>query len=330
MPSPLQTQQLAQNIVSFAKKEFTTFRQTLTVGDAVDFIRKNATNEAIQYFYVVNDHDQLVGVLPLRRLITSSLDRPLSEVMLAKVVAVPYTASVMEAAEFFVLYRLLSLPVVDGQRGVVGVINVSQFTNEMIDLQSGTPTDNAFEALGFRLTQVRGASPLQVFRFRFPWLLATISSGFLCAILTSQFETTLAKSILLAFFMALVLGLAESVSIQSMTVVIQTLKIRQPTKKWYFRELQREMLVAMMLGIACGGLVGLVVYAWRHDAIASVVVGGGIFGALLGACFFGLSVPSLLHAMKLNPSIAAGPITLALTDVVTLLTYFGLASFLFV
>ena len=329
MPSPLQTQLLQQNIVAHAKKEFVTFPRTMTVGQATDHIRTNAGNESIQYFYVVDDNHCLVGVLPLRRLITSAADRPLAEVMISRVVAIPYTASVMEAAEFFVLHRLLSLPVVDGHRGVVGVINVSQFTNELIDLQSGATTDSAFEALGFRLSQVRGASPLRAFRFRFPWLLASIGSGVMCAMLTSIFEVTLAKSIVLAFFMALVLGLGESVSIQSMTVVIQTLKSRQPTMKWYFRELRREMIIALMLALACGSIVAGIVMLWRNDPIAAMVVGGGIFGSLLGACFFGLSVPSLLHAMKLDPKIAAGPITLALTDVVTLVTYFGLASVLF-
>ena len=329
MPSPLQTQLLSQNIVAHAKKDFVTFLKSMTVGEATDFIRKNAANETIQYFYVVDEHHVLVGVLPLRRLITSTADRKLAEVMISQVVAIPYTASVMEAAEFFVLHRLLSLPVVDGHRGVVGVINVSQFTNELIDLQSGSTTDNAFEALGFRLSQVRGASPIMAFRFRFPWLLASISSGLMCAVLTSVFEVTLSKSIILAFFMALVLGLGESVSIQSMTVVIQALKLRQPTRKWYFRELRREMTTALLLGLACGSVVAGIVMIWRNDPIASIVVGGGIFGSLLGACFFGLSVPSLLHAVKLDPKIAAGPITLALTDVVTLVTYFGLATVLF-
>jgi magnesium transporter len=86
------------------------------------------------------------------------------------------------------------------------------------------------------------------------------------------------------------------------------------------------MRTAALLGLACGIVVALIVQAWRGDPWAALVVGGGIAGAVLGACFFGLSVPAGLHALKLDPKIAAGPITLALTDVVTLLVYFGLAS----
>jgi magnesium transporter len=86
------------------------------------------------------------------------------------------------------------------------------------------------------------------------------------------------------------------------------------------------MLTAVLIALACGIVVGLIVQAWRGDPRAAVVVGSGIAMALLGACFFGLSVPTGLHALKLDPKIAAGPITLALTDVTTLVAYFGLAS----
>jgi len=326
LPTPLQTQVLGHTVAAHARRDFTTLNQSLTVGEAVDVIRRAAGGGAIQYYYVVDDSEKLVGVLPLRRLITVPADKPLKEVMQARVIALPATATVLDACEFFVLHKLLAFPVVNEQKQVVGVIDVSQFTTEMIDLGGEAPTNDVFEAIGFRITQVKGASPLQAFRFRFPWLLATIGSGVVCAGLTSLFEATLLKSIVLGFFLALVLGLAESVGIQSMTVTIQTLRSVRPSAQWYARALRREMLTAVLIALSCGLVVGLIVLAWRGDPRAAVVVGSGIGTALLGACFFGLSVPTGLHALKLDPKIAAGPITLALTDVLTLAAYFGLAS----
>ena len=81
----------------------------------------------------------------------------------------------MDACEFFVLHRLLAFPVVDEQKRVIGVIDVSQFTTEMIDLGGDTapPVDDVFESIGVRVAQVKGASPVRAFRFRFPWLTAT-------------------------------------------------------------------------------------------------------------------------------------------------------------
>jgi len=126
----------------------------------------------------------------------------------------------------------------------------------------------------------------------------------------------------------MVLGLAESVSIQSMTVTIQTLRLTRPTLGWYARALRRESGTALLLGAACGLVVGLIVWLWRGAGLPAVSIGGSIALALCAACFFGLSVPAALHGLKLDPKIAAGPITLACTDIFTLLFYLGLGAIL--
>jgi magnesium transporter len=199
-------------------------------------------------------------------------------------------------------------------------------TDEAFDLAERERMDALFESIGVRVSQVREASPLLAFRFRFPWLLATIGSGTVCALLASAYEATLARSIVLAFFLTLVLGLAESVSIQSMTVTIQALRATEPTLAWYVRALRREAGTAVLLGTAAGSVVAPIVWIWRGAGLAAFTIGGSIALALGAACFFGLTVPTLLHALKLDPKIAAGPVTLAFTDVFTLLFYFTLAT----
>jgi magnesium transporter len=144
--------------------------------------------------------------------------------------------------------------------------------------------------------------------------------------LTSVYEVTLARSLVLVFFMTSVLGLGESVSIQSMTLTIQALRAVSPSRRWYFKSLWREVRTAAFLGISCGLTVGVTVWAWRGSGVAGVVIGSGILLSLLAACAFGLSVPTVLHGLRLDPKIASGPITLALTDISTLLFYFTLAA----
>ena len=143
------------------------------------------------------------------------------------------------------------------------------------------------------------------------------------AILASAYETTIARSIVLAFFLTLVLALGESVSIQSMTVTIQALRAIQPTWRWFCTAFRREFVTSVFLGLGCGVLVGLIVWLWHGSAPAGAVIGGSIFMSLGAACAFGLAVPTGLHALKLDPKIAAGPVTLALTDCATLLFYFN-------
>jgi magnesium transporter len=92
--------------------------------------------------------------------------------------------------------------------------------------------------------------------------------------------------------------------------------------------LRRELAAAMLLGGACGLLVGSIVFIWQQDRSAAFVIGTSVAFCLCAASISGLSVPTFLHALKLDPKIAAGPITLALADIFTLLFYFSLAKYL--
>jgi magnesium transporter len=208
----------------------------------------------------------------------------------------------------------------------VGLLTEEAFG--MAELAEREQTEALFEAIGVHVAQVHNASPWRAFRFRFPWLLATIGSGTLCALLASAYEITLAKSLVLTFFFTMVLGLAESVSVQSMTVTIQTLRTTRPSLGWFVRTFRREAGTAVLLGSACGSVVGLIVWLWRGAGLAGIAIGSSILLALCAACFFGLSVPAALHALRLDPKIAAGPVTLAFTDIFTLLFYFSLAALL--
>ena len=322
------TDHLQQPVMGVARKDAATLRQDLTVEQALAAIRHQGVGEKIVYFYAVDEESRLTGVLPTRRLLTAPLEQRLAEVMITRVVALPETATVLEACEAFVLHKFLAFPVVDEKRKIVGVVDVGLLTEEVFDIAEWERLDEVFEAIGFRVSQVRDASPGRAFRFRFPWLVATIGSGTICALLASAYEVTLAKSLVLAFFLTLVLGLGESVGVQTMTVTIQALRATKPTFGWYVRAFRREAGTALLLGAACGFVVGVVVWLWRGTGLAALSIGASVMLALCAACFFGLSVPALLHALKLDPKIAAGPVTLAFTDIFTLLFYFSLAAWL--
>ena len=323
-----QAAHLAKPVLTYARTDFVVLRQEMTVDGALQVIREKGAGERIIYFYVTDAEDRLVGVLPTRRLLTARPEVGMTDLMIRRVVAVPQTATLLDACELFVLHKFFAFPVIDAQRHVVGVIDIGVFTEEVLDLTEPEKVDDVFEAIGFHVEQVRGASPVKAFQYRFPWLLATIGSGTVGALLAGLFEATLSRAIVVAFFLALVLALAEAVSIQAMTLTLQTLRTVKPSREWFWRTGRREALSALLIGAGCGAVVFAIVWAWRGSLMAAVVIGSTIFGAVLIASFAGLSVPSLLHALKLDPKIAAGPITLAVTDVLTLSLYFSLAAWL--
>src|SRR5215475_15505298 len=165
-------------VVDHARRDFPLLRAGMTVGEALERIRREGVGERVIYFYAIDEQERLVGVVPTRRLLTAPLDVPLREIMVPRVVAVPSTATILDACEFFVLYKFLAFPVVDEQRRVIGIIDANLFAEEI--LEAGDTEDRSrsretmpvdpefFEALGFRLEQIRGASAWRAFRFRFP------------------------------------------------------------------------------------------------------------------------------------------------------------------
>lgn len=323
---PKEMEHLEQPVLPYARKDFPELRQEFTVQEALEAIRRQGLGEKVIYFYVVDENERLLGVLPTRRLLISPPTQCLKELMITRVVALPHTATILEACELFVMHRFLAFPVVNQERRILGIVDVGLFTQEVLDMGEPEQKDDVFEALGFRVSQLRAASPWRAFRLRIPWLLATITSGMLCALLASAFALTISRTLILAFFMTLVLALAESVSIQSMATAIQASHSAGQSLAWFRRALVREVSTALLLGSCCGTLVAVVIGLWHRAALPAVVIGTSVLLSVCAACLFGLLVPTTLHWLRLDPKIAAGPVTLALTDLFTLLSYFGLAA----
>ena len=319
-----------KSVLEYARKDFTAFNKSITVDDALKKIRSEGAGERIVYFYVVDDNEALVGVLPTRRLLIGKPDQKIEEIMVSRVAALPNTSTVYDACEFFVTYKFLAFPVVDEDRKVVGVVDVNLFTEELLsldpDLEERSQYNDVFETIGFNINAIKSASPVKAWKIRVPWLLATVTSGTVCAILAGFFEATLSASIIIAFFLTLILGLGESISIQSMTLAGQALHTAKPTLKWYTKNLIKESKTSFLLGISCGVIVTIVVMIWKGTLITALTVGLSILLVMVVAAFWGLTIPTILHRTKLDPKIAAGPITLALTDICTIVFYLGLAT----
>jgi len=109
---------------------------------------------------------------------------------------------------------------------------------------------------------------------------------------------------------------------------LQALRANPPTWRWFLDNARRELVTGLMLGFGCGMSVLLIAWLWRGHLPAASVIGGSIAGGVVIAAAAGLAVPSLLRTLKLDPKIAAGPLTLAIADLGAVLLYFSLATWL--
>jgi magnesium transporter len=320
------SEHLKKPVKLFAKREFSLLRDESSIADALDSIRKEGLPDGVVYFYVGDAEGRLVGVLPSRRILTAPPEKSLSELMIRRVISVPETASLLDACELFVLYKLLAIPIVDINRRLTGVVDISVFTEEMLSFDDKPRADEIFQTIGFHVGELRNASAWKAFRYRFPWLLTTIGGGMLCAAVSNYFATTLESRIILALFMTLVLGLGESVSAQSMALALQQLQGGQLTVRGFLSAIKKEFFSAFLLGSACGAVVGTVVWLSKGDPGAAFAIGLSVVFSMICACIIGLSIPSILRWLQLDPRVASGPLALALADVCTLFCYFSVAQ----
>jgi magnesium transporter len=324
MAAPVSEANLGDPIVRHMRTEPARLRDNLTVGEALAAIRQSPPPARIVYFYVVDEAERLRGVIPARALLLSSPETRLADIMLKSVIAVPADATVLDACEFFVLHRFLAFPVVDRERRLVGAIDVELYTDELRDL-SGGPSDDLFQLIGVHLARARQLTPLRAFRSRFPWLMCNVMGGVAAAFLCGLFQGELERAVTLALFIPVVLALAESVSIQSISLTLQVFRGKPPSWLAIFQRLNREFLVGLLLGGGSGLVVGCVALAWLGQWSMAFCVLGGIMAGVASAAVLGATVPSLLRRLRLDPQVAAGPLVLALTDVITLVCYFQLA-----
>jgi len=313
-------------VVNHARTDVPRVSAADTVADALEKARQDQAVGRIVYFYVIDAEGRLAGVLPTRRLIMAPADSPVAEIMERNVISLPATATLLEACEALMAHRLLALPVVDNKRRFLGVVDVELYTDRVSDLLRWKENEDVFQLIGVRLASVRRASAVAAFRGRFPWLFCNIVGGLACAALASQFQGILDQVILLALFIPIVLSLAESVSIQSLTLALQFHAATPMRLGAALRAARDEAAIGILLGLAGGTLVGLAVWAWHRQAAVATAIGGAVSASMLVATLLGLSVPMALRALQRDPKVASGPIALAATDLATLSCYFGLAA----
>ncbi|MFO0866265.1 MAG: CBS domain-containing protein [Gemmataceae bacterium] len=310
------------------RREFVRLHESHTVREALDTIRLNPPKERVIYFYVVDEEGRLRGVVPTRRLLLTAPEMRVSDIMVKDIISISSEATVLEACEFFTMHRLLAFPVVDEQKRVVGIVDVELYTTELTDLDRSERNDYLFQLIGVHLAASQVGSPLASFRSRFPWLLCNIGGGILAAFLAGIFEKELQQAVALALFIPVVLALAESVSIQSVSLALQLLQGQDASLRSLFPKIRNESVVGVFLGVACGMCVALVAFVWLRQTLVAMCVLIGIGGGVAAAAVIGVAMPNLLRILQRDPQVAAGPIALAATDMVTLLLYFNAARLL--
>lgn len=326
LPAP--PSDLSRPARDFVSPVDTTLQADLSVGEALALLRRRKPEHGVIYFYVVDSDNRLLGVVPTRSLLLSSPATPVRDLMNTAVVKVHDDFTLEEVLEAFALHRLLALPVVDHDDHLLGFIDVRLYAEEAVDLAQAHRADHLFQIIGLSVERARQGSAVAGFKVRMPWLMCNLASGITCAIIGAVFSDVLEAVVLLAMFFPLVLTLSESVSMQAMTIGLQFMQGPRVAWKLVRKRLNVEWKTAAMLGLAGGLLVAVasVFFPNAGPMHPAPVLAVSILVSMTISAIVGLGMPALLHASRLDPRVAAGPVVLMIADVLTTAAYLGLAT----
>lgn len=325
MTDQLTTENLHSPVHEHMRTDFVELRDDLTVAQALDLILEKQPDGRIIYFYVSDNDGRLQGVIPTRRLLLSPRDKQLNQIMIKPVISIPSSATLLEACEFFIFHKLLAFPIVDENRKIIGLVDVDLYTEGLSDLDQRESHNDLFQLLGVYATEAQPRSVFALFRQRFPWLIATLAGGLIAALISSAYyEVASLASVVV--FIPLVLALASSITAQSVSLAVQSLRSQIPTSATLRQRLRFELATGLLVGVGCSVIVGLAVFIWKGDLIATLTLMGSIVASMACAAMLGLAMPYMFRILNRNPQVAAGPVALASTDAITLLLYFNLAG----
>ncbi|MDX1622614.1 MAG: magnesium transporter [Gemmatimonadota bacterium] len=293
----------------------------LTADEAIVAVRRKG-REVHDFYtvYVVDAENRLVGTLSLQDLILAPGETRVGEIMEADTVRVQPLDDQEDVARLIAKYNLVSIPVVDEFDHLLGRVTV----DDVIDIIEAETTEDLFRLSGVDEEEERHASPLEIVRSRAPWLLITLGTSGLGALVVAQFEETIQRLAFIAVFMPVVAALAGNSAIQATTVAVRRLALDGGARP--ARSLSREVLA----GIVIGGMIALILAGvaavWQDSLRVGLVVGGSMWAAMAIGVTWGAAFPLILDRIGLDPAVSSSVFLTTMTDLVSFLLILGSAS----
>lgn len=309
--------------------EFVYLSKTMTAKRAMEIIRKNGLDkETIYTCYVIDDKKHLVGVLPLRTLLFADEDKLVEELMEEDVISIATLDDQEEAANLFRKYSFISLPVVDGENRLVGIITVDDIvdvideetTEDMEKMAALLPSDE--EYLKTPVTKLA--------RNRIVWLCVLMISGTLSSAIISGYDAILSQAVQLAAFIPVLTGTGGNAGSQTSATIIRGMSLGDIRPRDILRVMGKEIQVGMICGVLLAALnfVKQTIFSPSTDIMVDLTVSVSMGFVVVVAKAMGCVLPIGAKVCKLDPAIMAGPLITTVGDAVALVIFFNVAQWL--
>ncbi|UCD39235.1 MAG: magnesium transporter [Fidelibacterota bacterium] len=303
--------------------DFLAMDENLKVAEAIQQVQQLSEEaEMAFYIYVVDEANKLKGVLSLRQLLMNTAGKQLANIMETDVVAVTPETDQEEVAHIVSRYNIMAVPVLDHEGIMLGIVTV----DDIVDVIREEATEDFLQMVGAGKDREILLKPaLQNALTRLPWLLASWVGGILAMLVISSFEEELAKVVILAGFIPVIIGMGGNIGTQSSTLTIRGLATGRVNvnRAWSF--ISKQVYVGMLLGVFFGVLLGLMAWLFGDSRLGGVVA-LAISVTMFFATLLGTFVPIILRRLDVDPAVATGPFVTTSADVLGVLIYFLLAK----
>lgn len=307
---------------SLMNTEFLALDEDLTVAQAIEAIRQYPRKESFFYVYCVDADQHLVGVLSLRSLILANPSLQLRDLMVQSVVRTQIDSSPEEVAQLVSKYDLLSIPVVDMQNRLVGVVTV----DDVLDVIQEQAEEDLLHLAGVDISERVTTPARESFRKRFPWLAVNLVTAFIASSVVRFFEPTIEKLPALAAFMPIVAGMGGNAGTQTLTVFVRALALREIDWRSGLPPIWKEMMVGFANGVSIGIITAIIVGFWTGKWILATILLTAMCLNLVIAGLAGGLVPLTLERFGFDPAVASSIFVTTFTDCGGFLFFLGLAT----
>ena len=307
--------------------EFVDLRKSMTVREAFEHIRQTGTDkETIYTAYVTDDQRKLEGVVSIKTLLLADPDERIENLMETQFICAHTLDDREEVARLFDRYDLLSIPVVDTENRLVGIITV----DDILDVLQEETTED-FARMAAVLPSEKGYLETEATTHalqRIPWLLFLMLSGLLSGSIIAYYEDALAVMPILVSFLPMLMDTGGNCGSQSATLMIRGLALQDIQFSDLFRVLWKELRISIMIGAAMSITIIAIILLLNQPFVLGLTVGLSLYVTVIVANLIGIMLPLVAAQMKLDPAIMSSPLITTIVDAASLIAYFSIARFI--
>ena len=303
--------------------EMITIREDVSLEVVLRYLRfLKEIPEQTDKIFVVNSENVLTGVLPLKWLLVNDPARMVSDVMAVDANTFHPDEDVVDSAEAFERYDLISAPVVDVDGRLIGRLTIEA----MVDVIREESDAETLSRGGLREDEDIFASVWKSLRNRWTWLAMNLVTAFIASRVIGLFEGSIEKLVALAALMPIVAGIGGNSGNQTITMIVRALALGQISPSSAKRLLRKEVGVAVINGLIWGGVIGIVAWLLYGNAALGAVMTAAMTLNLLLAALMGVLIPMTLIRYDRDPAMGASVMITALTDSGGFFIFLGLAT----